>query len=88
MILFLVITMFMMKINASLCLNLVTTRYIKTNVSNCETGIDVFHDAAENAIYNNTLANSRIGLGIRESGSGNQIYSNTIIDAAEKPPPF
>jgi mannuronan 5-epimerase len=37
------------------------SKVYQNNVSNCETGIDVFHDAADNAVYNNTITDSRIG---------------------------
>ena len=54
------------------------------NVSNCETGLDIFHNSDNNEVYNNIITNSTMGIGIEESGVENEIHSNTIISASEK----
>ncbi len=59
-------------------------RVYDNKVSNCETGIDIFHNSDNNAVYNNTISNSTIGIGIEDAGVGNEIHSNTIISATEK----
>jgi mannuronan 5-epimerase len=53
-------------------------------ISNCETGIKIFHDSADNTIFSNTITDSILGLNIEDAGSGNQVYSNAIINATEK----
>jgi parallel beta-helix repeat protein len=53
-------------------------------VSDCNSGIHLFHDASENSIHNNTIANSKLGINIEDVGSENKINSNTIINPVER----
>jgi mannuronan 5-epimerase len=53
-------------------------------VSDCNSGIRLFHDASENSIHNNTIANSTLGVNIEDVESGNKITSNTIINPVER----
>jgi parallel beta-helix repeat protein len=53
-------------------------------VSDCNSGIRLFHDASENSIHNNTIANSKLGINIEDVGSENKINSNTIINPVER----
>ena len=53
-------------------------------MSDCNTGIRLFHDASENSIYNNTILNSKLGINIEDVGSENKINSNTITNATER----
>jgi mannuronan 5-epimerase len=52
-------------------------------MSDCNTGIRLFHDASENSIYNNTITNSKLGINLEDIGSENEINSNRIINATE-----
>ena len=54
-------------------------------MSDCTSGIHLFHDPSGNIVYKNTIANSKLGINIKDIGLYNQIHSNTIIDATEKP---
>jgi mannuronan 5-epimerase len=62
----------------------INNKVYDNNVSNCETGIDIFHDSDSNAVYNNTITNSTVGIGIEEAGTGIEVHSNTIYGATEK----
>jgi parallel beta-helix repeat protein len=53
----------------------------QNNISNCETGIDVFHNAAENTIYNNTITSSKTGLGQFPYFNESTITSSSFINA-------
>ena len=53
-------------------------------VSDCSSGIRLFHDSSGNIVRKNTIANSKSGLNLEGIGPDNQIYSNTIVNATEK----
>lgn len=39
----------------------INSKVYDNKVSNCETGIDIFHNSDNNAVYNNTITNPYLG---------------------------